>query len=71
MSDECKLRVANGLGHVPCEGESCTYWRLVGHLGVDEESSGCAVQHFALLDGGREIAEWLLSVKSRVEKADG
>jgi hypothetical protein len=52
-----------------CEGEACAYWRLVDHLdlveGVDKD--GCAIQRFELLEGGTPVAEWLLSVKERLE----
>ena len=67
MDDICKLRAATTGEHAPCDGEACTYWRLVDHLGVTGEASGCAVQYFELLDGGQHIAAWLLSVKCRVE----
>jgi len=70
MPEDCKLKLANGFGHIPCDEESCTYWRLVDHLGVAEGEEGCAIQHFALLDGGGEIAAWLLSVKERVEATE-
>lgn len=39
----------------------------MGHVGVDVPVSGCAVEYFKLLDGGEELAAWLLSVKSRLE----
>jgi hypothetical protein len=66
---ECLLRAANGTPGVSCDEERCTYWRLVEQIGVDEEPDAqrCAIQHFRMLDGGSEIAEWLLSVKLRVE----
>jgi len=67
MSEDCKLRLAAGMENVPCDEERCTYWRLVDHLGVPTDDAGCAIQHFALLDGGEQIAAWLLSVKERVE----
>jgi hypothetical protein len=36
-------------------------------LDVDQNGwSGCAIQHFSMLDGGQEIAAWLLSAKERV-----
>jgi hypothetical protein len=66
---ECKLRAANGEPDVVCDGEFCTFWRVIDLIGVVEQGewSGCAIQHFALLDGGRDVAAWLLSVKQRVE----
>jgi hypothetical protein len=65
----CQLRLANGEPGVECDEEFCIYWRLVDQIGVAEQSdwSGCAIQHFALLEGGGAIASWLLSVKIRAE----
>jgi hypothetical protein len=66
---ECLLRAANGLPGVECDGEECVYWRLVEQLDVDEVPvpQQCAIQHFRLLEGGADIAEWLLSVKLRMD----
>lgn len=64
---ECDLEHANGIPGKPCLTETCLYWRVAGHLGVDEEVSGCAIKYFSLLDDGAEMAAWLLSVKRRVE----
>ncbi len=71
MDEICKLRAATTGEQTPCDGEACTYWRLVDHLGVTGEASGCAVQYFELLEGGEDIAVWLLSVKRRVEGIEG
>jgi hypothetical protein len=72
VTDECRLRAANGiLAH--CDKKSCTFWRVVDHLDVDVpvHADGCAIQHFELLgDEGSGIAEWLLSVKQRVEACE-
>jgi len=67
---ECELRKANHDDGQPCEGDLCTYWRVVEYLDLAEAPfEGCAVQHFGLLAGGNpELAEWLLSVKERVER---
>ena len=64
---DCLLRRANGRPDTLCDEEFCAYWRVVDHLGVAEESDwkGCAIQHFALLEGGEDLAAWLLSVKER------
>ncbi len=70
MDDICKLRAAVTGTLTHCDGEACTYWRLVEHLGVTEDASGCAVQHFELLEGGEHVAVWLLSVKRRIEGLD-
>ena len=70
--DECELRRANDIVGAQCDHEECVYWRVVEH--IDEHDSpreGCALQHFALLDSGDEIAAWLLSVKTRVEREEG
>ena len=70
MDDICKLRAAVTGAQAHCDGDACTYWRLVDHLGVTDEAAGCAVQYFELLEGGEHIAAWLLSVKCRVEDLD-
>jgi len=72
MTEDCKLRAANELHGVPCDGPDCLYWRLVDHLGIGEgvDVEGCAIQHFSMLEGGREIAAWLLSVKQRTEAGE-
>lgn len=66
---ECLLRATCGIPGVSCDEERCTYWRLVEQIGAAEEPDAqrCAIQHFRMLEGGTEIAEWLLSVKLRVE----
>jgi hypothetical protein len=73
--DECKLRAANGVRGVECDGERCTYWRLVDQLDLPlagDDRSGCAIQYFELLDGERTgVAQWLLSVKERLEGGAG
>lgn len=69
MTEPCKLRAAVGI-HTHCDEETCVYWRAVDHLDVDSEGAGCAIEHFQLLEGGEEVATWLLSVKSRIEGGD-
>jgi hypothetical protein len=73
MTEDCRLRAANGLDGVECDGPDCIYWRLVGHLGIAEgvDDAGCAIQHFRMLDGGQEVAAWLMSVKRRLEYQTG
>jgi hypothetical protein len=69
--DECKLKAANGMPGVPCDEEACIYWRVVDDLDLIDglPENGCAIQEFSLLGvRGHEIAEWLLSVKERVEE---
>ncbi len=68
MAKKCELRRANDLGDAACAEEECIYWRVAGHLGLAETEAGCAIQHFQLLEGREELAEWLLSVKQRLEQ---
>lgn len=66
MDDNCKLRETQGaITH--CDQDACIYWRIAGHLDVVEDTAGCAIQYFQLLDGGEDVATWLLSVKNRLE----
>jgi len=65
---DCELQAANGIGEKHCEGESCIYWRALGHLGTDD-GAGCAIQHFELL-GDDGVAAWLLTVKERFERVE-
>jgi hypothetical protein len=63
---QCMLSLANGMPDVLCDEESCLFWRVADQLDVAESDwSGCAIQHFALLDGGNELAAWLISAKER------
>jgi hypothetical protein len=66
---ECLLRAVDGKPGVACNGDECLYWRAVEQIGVAEAPvpQQCAIQHFQLLDGGSDVAAWLLSVKLRVE----
>ena len=69
MRDICTLRKENGLPDEDCDREACVFWRAVGHLG-EERGEGCAIEHFKML--GRDgIAEWLLSVKERLNSPVG
>ncbi len=67
MNDQCELKLANGLPAVHCGQNACVYWRVAEHVGLAETASGCAIQYFELLGGDTAIAQWLLSVKERVE----
>jgi hypothetical protein len=69
--DRCDLLAAHDGTDRPCDGSSCVYWRVLGHVGVEKpEDSGCAVRHLDLLGGeNAQIATWLVSVKSRLEAA--
>jgi hypothetical protein len=70
--DECELRRANEIVGFHCEQAECVYWRVVEHLDAHGgPRKGCAIQYFALLEGGDEIAAWLLSVKMRVDEDGG
>jgi hypothetical protein len=66
MDDYCDLREANGVGGARCDEDSCPFWQLVEHVG-GEVGQGCAIKHHELL-GDEKVAEWLLSVKQRVDK---
>lgn len=68
MGDTCKLRETNGTPNSPCSEGDCIYWRVVSHVGVAEQSQHCAIQHFELLGGDDALADWLLSVKERIER---
>ena len=68
MTKRCELRAVNGLPDVDCDRDECIYWRVAGHLGLAESEAGCAIQHFELLDGGEDVAAWLLTVKERLEQ---
>lgn len=47
---------------IKCDEDECVFWT---QLGLDGEPQ-CAVTYFKLLDEpGREMAEWLLSLKER------
>jgi hypothetical protein len=67
VDEICNLKQANGIDHERCEGESCVFWRAVDYLG-QPTGTGCAVRHYELL-GQEGMAEWLLSVKKRVESS--
>ncbi len=67
MNETCRLREQATSESVPCDSEECVYWRVVEHIDVVGPRTGCAIQYFALLEGGAGIASWLLSVKSRLE----
>jgi hypothetical protein len=71
MTDRCELRAANGQDGVACTGAECMYWRLADHIGAADgvEWEGCAIQHFRMLEGGADVAAWLLSVKDRIESS--
>jgi len=65
MPDVCRLREANEVHGESCDGSTCVYWRAIEYLGV-VQGEGCALQHYELL-GDVRMAQWLLSVKERVE----
>ena len=68
--NECILRRhVHDLG-IPCDEGECLFWAQVGP--EDEAAGGrCAVQYFQMLGAsGRELAEWLLSLKERTDVAE-
>lgn len=63
---DCELRKATG-ADAECDGTSCIYWRMVEHLDTGQvPDGGCAIKYFSLLEGGADVAEWLVSVKRRL-----
>ncbi|NTW28485.1 MAG: hypothetical protein HGA39_03875 [Coriobacteriia bacterium] len=68
MSENCKLREANGEPGRLCDGGACAFWRVVEHVN-DESGSGCAIQHYELI-GDTDVSAWLLSVKERLTRQD-
>lgn len=68
MTDICKLYEQHGEHGRACDKDTCIFWRAVGHLGIGEAESGCAIQHFEMLGGDSKVLEWLLSVKQRVDE---
>ena len=68
MTDECRLRAANGIHDEQCDGTDCVYWRALSHLGTPV-GEGCAIDHYELL-GDEKLAKWLLTVKQRLEAAN-
>jgi len=68
---ECALRRhVRSLGF-ECDEDDCLFWAHIGPEGAEPQ---CALQYFGLLgDAGKELAEWLLSLKERahVEQALG
>jgi hypothetical protein len=54
------------LGH--CSGDECISRRVLGHLGAPE-GPGCALESFET-SGDKQMANWLLSVKERVERLE-
>ena len=68
--DTCKLDATQGV-HSFCREEQCSFWRVVEHLDIGAPRTGCAIQYFQLLDGGDDVASWLLSVRDRLEGEGG
>ncbi|MHB1135376.1 MAG: hypothetical protein ACYCXR_03070 [Coriobacteriia bacterium] len=68
---ECELRrTVRELGF-ECDEDGCIFWE---HVGPENGAPRCAVQYFGLLgQPGKELAEWLLSLKERpdIERALG
>lgn len=67
MDDRCTLRHVALRQTFECDREACVFWRAVDHLDVAPgEHTGCALEYFALLEGGEEVTAWLLSLKERL-----
>lgn len=62
---ECALRrTVRDLG-IHCDEDRCIFWE---HIGPDHAAPRCAVEYFGLLgDSGKDLAEWLLSLKERAD----
>ena len=71
-TDGCDLRLAVVDEAVHCDGDTCVYWRVLGHVGVEMPAErGCALRYFDVLGAERpQLAHWLLSVKRRVEETE-
>jgi len=65
--NDCELRSVNGVAERPCETGACIFWRALSHLSP-QEGAGCAIRHFGMLEDSA-VAEWLLTVKARYERA--
>lgn len=62
---ECSLRRrVRDLGF-ECDEDGCIFW---SQIGPEHARPQCAVQYFGLLgEPGKELAEWLLSLKDRAD----
>lgn len=62
---ECELRrKVRDLGF-DCDEGTCIFW---DHVGPEHAAPRCAVEYFGLLgQPGKELAEWLLSLKERAD----
>jgi hypothetical protein len=62
---ECSLRRrVLDLGF-ECDEDGCIFW---SQIGPEHARPQCAVEYFGLLgEPGRELAEWLLSLKERAD----
>jgi hypothetical protein len=48
-----------------CDEGSCLFWSQVG---PDDAEPQCAIEYFGLLgEAGRELADWLLGLKTRAQ----
>lgn len=63
----CRLRAGDGVGGVICDAEGCTLWSSHDRLSLFETKSECAIRYFQLLGGDEDLAEWMLSVKDRLD----
>jgi len=68
VREPCHLQAALGID-AWCTRERCIYWRLLEAQDVEISSNvGCGIQHHQLVERlTPEMAEWLLSMKKRLE----
>jgi hypothetical protein len=63
--EECELRRRVLGAGIACDEDDCIFW---SQIGPEHARPRCAVQYFGLLgEPGKELAEWLLSLKERAD----
>ena len=62
MMKQCSLSVVAEMPET-CPGVSCAFWQEGG----DDLEGGCAVERLELDGRGRDIAEFLLAIRRRLE----
>ena len=62
MTQQCTLSVA-AEQPVPCPERECVFWQTGG----DDLESGCAIERLQLHQHGPDVAEFLLSLRQRLQ----